>query len=347
MTYSRVALCLLLAFHAPAVLAKCEPVPQPVVRVSLPSRYTDGSATRSEIDEAENARVNAILAPVDKYVSLLARQTSDALRLARDKEPEKARVLADCVMIGLAAWAKADALSRLNSVNARLAIPSRIGGAAFAYALAAPLASRNEARNKDVRRWLVARAGDTVKFFDDPKTPPRASRNNLRMWAALAVLRIGLTTKDAALTSWSEMSFRKALCTANADGSLPLEMERGPLALHYQLHATAPIVIGVALLQAEGGRDLRKTCNNAASRIVNFTATAIRKPAIASARAGVQQKRITGLSSVEGFELAWIPAWQTLGLSPDLKNYAPAKLNLSNSKLGGNQTLIWEKAKKP
>ena len=324
--------------------AKCVPTPVPVVSVDLPSRYEDGSKTRSEIDEAANAQVNKVLEPVDEFVSVLARQTTDALRLAKIGEREKAQLLADCVMAGLERWAKANALSRLTSVNARLAIPSRVAGAAFAYALASPLASRKEAQRKAISAWLVRQANETVKFFDDPKTPPRAARNNLRMWAALSVLRTGLTVKDNSLVKWSEDSFRRTLCTASKDGSMPLEMERGPLALHYQLYATQPLVVGVALLKANG-KDLSKICNNALQRIVGFTLDAIDDPGLASTRAGVVQKRPRGKSSLQAHELAWIPAWQSLGLSPSLKGYAPSKMTLSNSKLGGNQTLIWEKPK--
>jgi poly(beta-D-mannuronate) lyase len=324
--------------------AKCEPTPEPVVSVDLPSRYEDGSRTRSEIDEAANAHVNEVLEPVDKFVSILARQTTDALRLAKSGEQEKARVFADCVLAGLDRWAKADALSRLTSVNARLAIPSRMAGAAFAYALTSPLASRNESRRKSISAWLLRRANDTVKFFDDSKTPPRAAQNNLRTWGALTVLRTGLSTNEVKLVRWSEASFRRTLCTANKDGSLPLEMERGPLALHYQIHAIGPLVVGVALLKASG-RDISKVCDNALQRVVGFTLDAIDDPALASAHAGVPQKQKRGKSSLEGHELAWIPAWQSLGLSPNLKSYAPAKMTLSNSKLGGNQTLVWEKPK--
>lgn len=339
-------LSLLAVLGQPALpaLAECATIPNPVVSVNLPSRYETGSSSRSEIDEAANAQVNKVLAPVDAFVSVLARQTTDALRLARLKEGDKARVMADCVMDGLETWAKANALSKLDSVNAKLAIPSRLAGMAFAYGLAAPLATRDAAQRKAIGGWLVKRAGDTMKFFDDPKTPPRAARNNLRMWAALSVLRTGIDAKDKVLISWGRSSFRQALCTANEDGSLPLEMQRGPLALHYQIHALQPLVVGVALLRAEGA-DLSKECNNALTRIVKFTLAAVNKPALASAHAGVPQKGITGKASLEAFELAWIPAWQSLGLSPSLKGYAPAKMVLSNSKLGGNQVEIWEKRK--
>jgi poly(beta-D-mannuronate) lyase len=344
MNLIRLSILALLGLPAAAAHAECAKIPNPVISIELPSRYETGSTTRSEIDEAANALVNEVLKPVDTFVSVLARQTTDALRLARLKEADKARVMADCVMVGLERWAKANALSKQGTLNAKLAVPSRLAGIAFAYGLAAPLATRNPERTKVIGAWLVKRANETVKFFDDPKTPPRAARNNLRMWAALSVLRTGINAKDKVLVRWAENSFRGTLCTANKDGSLPLEMERGPLALHYQLHAIQPLVVGVALLRGEGF-DLRKTCDNALARIVGFTLAAVDKPALASAHAGVPQKRKPGKASLEAFELAWIPAWQTLSLSPNLKNYPPPKMVLSNSKLGGNQVEIWEKRK--
>jgi poly(beta-D-mannuronate) lyase len=320
--------------------AQCVTVPAPVISVDLPSRYAQDDKTRSAIDEAANARVNEGLAPVDDFVAVLARQTTDALRLARLGEGEKARLMADCVLAGLERWAASDALSQLDSLNAKQSIPSRLGGAAFAYGLAAPLATRDPARSKVIGGWLVERATATMAFFDDPKTSTRTARNNLRMWAALSVLRTGIDARDKSLIGWAEASFRRALCEAHADGSLPHEMSRGSLALHYQLHAMQPLVVGVALLRLEG-IDLRQTCDNALTRIVMFTLAAVDMPALATAHAGERQKRITGRASLEGFHLAWIPAWQSLSLSPALDGYAPAGMVLSNSRLGGDQVEIW------
>jgi poly(beta-D-mannuronate) lyase len=336
-----ISLSLLALLGDPAAsFARCATIPNPVISVNLPSRYETGSSTRSEIDEAANAQVNKVLEPVDSFVSVLARQTTDALRLARLGEGDKARLMADCVLEGLERWAASNALSQLDSLNAKQSIPSRLGGAAFAYGLAAPLATRDPARSKVIGGWLAARAAATMAFFDDPKTSARTARNNLRMWAALSVLRTGIDARDQAQVSWAEASFRQALCDANADGSLPLEMTRGSLALHYQLHAIQPLVVGVALLRQEG-IDLRQSCDNALTRIVMFTLAAVDMPVLAAAHAGERQKRITGRASLQGFQLAWIPAWQSLSLSPALDGYAPAGMYLSNSRLGGDQVEIW------
>ncbi|TAG27193.1 MAG: hypothetical protein EAZ40_04160 [Rhodobacterales bacterium] len=250
--------------------------------------------------------------------------------------------MADCVLEGLESWAASNALSQLDSLNARQSVPSRLAGAAFAYGLAAPLATPDPVRGRVIVGWLKHRAAATMAFFDDLKTSARTARNNLRLWAALSVMRTGIDTHDTALIGWGEASFRQALCAANADGSLPLEMSRGSLALHYQLHAVQPLVVGVALLQQEG-IDLRRTCDDALTRIVMFTLAAVDLPALAAAHAGERQKRITGRASLQGFQLAWIPAWQSLSLSPTLDSYAPAGMVLSNSRLGGDQGEVWGK----
>ncbi|TAG19558.1 MAG: hypothetical protein EAZ40_10540, partial [Rhodobacterales bacterium] len=124
------SLLAMLGLPVAGAVAQCVPVPESVISVDVPSRYAQGDKTRSEIDEAANARVNEGLAPVDDFVALLARQTTNALRLARLGEGAKARIMADCVLEGLERWAASNALSQLDSLNARQSVPSRLAGAA-------------------------------------------------------------------------------------------------------------------------------------------------------------------------------------------------------------------------
>lgn len=337
--------------------AECDPVAAPVVELTHGSRYQDDSATRSDFDEEANAEVDAALAPIDTFIEDLARQTGRALEAATD-DPDKARFQADCVLTAIATWAGAEALSDLGTLNARLSSPSRIGGIAFAWALARPLATPDPAREAAISGWMTRRATDVMATFDDADTPPRSARNNLRAWGSLAVLRIGLTTGDAASVAWADAGLREMLCTANPDGSLPLEMERGPLAVHYQLHALTPLVLGSALLKdappvvdslpdATGAEDpaprppLATACDGALARVVTFTRAAVEDPGLAEPLAGAVQDIEPGMDRLKSYERAWIPAWQSLGLAPDLSGFLEEDAPLSNSKIGGNQRRIY------
>jgi poly(beta-D-mannuronate) lyase len=340
-----VAICVsMLAFSAHAEDAvpedeACFAAPDPVVNIALPSRYRDDSKTRSDIDEKANAAVNAALKPVDAFVTDLARSSNRALRQATDAEPDAAARDADCVLDRIAGWAKADALSGLDSLGAKMAIPSRVGGIAFAYALSDPLATRDADRQAVIEGWLRARATQTMAFFET-EAPPRAAKNNLRAWAGLAVTRIGLTLGDEDMVAWGAATAELVACSANADGSLPLEMERGALALHYHLHAVGPLVATAALLEPTG-MDLFNACDRAIPRAVAFAVAALENPELAAVHAGEAQSFSKDGEPPEAFEVAWIAPYLLYQADDTVAALGATFDVLANSKLGGDQALVW------
>ncbi len=68
-------------------------------------------------------------------------------------------------------------------------------GLAFAHAKVAPLAP-DDPRHAEINGWLAGRMKASMTFFDKD-APPRASKNNLRAWAALAAARMGASTPRA------------------------------------------------------------------------------------------------------------------------------------------------------
>lgn len=311
----------------------CPPAPAPVVTLDHGSRYAAQDDSRSEFDAASNADVNAQLAPVDDFIAALAGVANIAAARGTD-----AQAAADCVLAQLARWARAGALGDLGTMNAQLSAPSRIAGLAFAYAQAQPLLPRSADRAA-VERWLAARAAATMAYFDRD-APPKASRNNLRAWAALAVARVGLTLGDDAMIRWADASVRRVVCAAAPDGSLPLEMARQDLALHYQLHAVGPLVVTAALLQPRG-HDLFAACDGAIPRTVGFVLAAFDDPGLVKGIAGRTQSFFTGKDDLRGFEMAWAAAYLSLFDDPALAAFVDGFGDLANSKLGGRQALLW------
>lgn len=310
----------------------CPAGTDPVVSLGFGSRYTADSRNRSDFDEASDRAVTAALKPIDDFINDLARLT-DRLNDPETK-PEAAREAAECVVALILPWAEADALSDLKTQGANLSAPSRAGGIAFAYGAA--ITARPDLANPGIEDWLAARARQTMTFFDT-EAPPRASQNNLRAWAGLAVTQIGLILDDPALIDWGAGSAELVACTAAPDGSLPNEMWRGRLALHYQLHAVGPLVLTAALLP---DRDLFAICDQAIPRIVRFTLAGLKDPAPVEALTGKAQS-VGGKKQPRGFELAWLPAYLRFNPDPDLAARISGIEKLGNSKLGGDQRLLW------
>ena len=311
----------------------CAKVPEPVISLNHGSRYSAGDSSRSDFDQTSNDDVNAQLKPVDDFISDLANAANRALSTPTDQQ-----VASACVLSGLVVWAKADGLSKLETMNAQLSAPSRLAGFAFAYAQVKPFLHEADDQAQ-VERWLSDRAEATITYFDSD-APKNASKNNLRAWAALAVGRVGITLERTDMMAWAESSVRLVICQAAPDGSLPLEMARNDLALHYQLHAVAPVVVTAALLQGQG-YDLFVACDRAIHRAVEFVLAAFENPAMVEQKTGYAQSYFDGSENLRGFELAWAEAYLNAFNSPAVADFVAEYRPLGNSKLGGRQSLVW------
>jgi len=315
--------------------AVCVQAPEPVVSLSYGSRYTEESEDRSDLDEKSNAEVEEALGPVDDFIVDLAR----AANRAQAGEDDAAEA-ADCLVDAVHAWAEADALSRLESMNAQISVPSRLGGIAMAYLQAKPHATTlDPARQEVIETWLQDRALATMAFFDT-EAPTNASRNNLRAWAGLAAAAVGRSTGNDEILDWAGGTVELVACQADEDGALPLEMARGPRALHYQIHAVGPLVVSAALL-AEDGRDLFSACDGALHRIVDFVPNAFEDPALVNDKAGEEQTFFQGDEELRGFELAWAEAYLSRFEDASLAAFVEGYRPLANSKFGGAQGLLW------
>lgn len=318
--------------------ADCARAPGPVIELDFDSRYSDSSDTRSELDLESAAEAEEALAPIDDFLRDLVEEANSALKAG----PEGAGP-ADCVLSRVSDWARADALSDLGSETANLTIGSRLAGFALVLMQVAPHATNNTDR-EEVEAWLSRRVAEQMRFWEED-APPGARQGNLRAWAALAASATSATTGDPVPRAWATWSTSYVLCTADEDGSLPQEMRRGRLALQYQLHATAPLVLTTLLLERQG-ISLSGSCQGALDRVVGFVLDDVQTGQRTQAITGEVQSFFDGSDTIEEFHLAWLEAYLNLGgaWSDEANALADEHRPLSYSKLGGNQTLLWQRS---
>lgn len=311
----------------------CFDYPPPVVSLDFGSRYEDGSATRSEIDKVSNAEVNKALKPIDRFIQLLAKQSNEVRKTPQTQDDTKR-----CALEALDRWAQANALSDMKTMNAKLAVPSRIGGIAIAYAQLDP-STLDPATRQRIDTWLLQRAEATMTFFDED-APTKASRNNLRAWAALAVTQIGISQNNRLLVDWALATNETMVRDAGEDGSLPLEMGRAKYALHYQIHAVAPLVVSTALL-CEAGYGARDLTLDNLKKVVAFTLSATADPTIVEEITSHRQTIDPGLEQ-NNEKIAWLEPYLALVGDGELSEKVDALRPFLNSKLGGNLTEIYK-----
>ena len=315
---------------------ECGAAPEPVASLSYGSRYAEDSESRSELDEAANAEADDALRPVDDFL----RDLTEAANLVfRDKTDTEA--VANCVVGQIATWAEAGALGDLQSDTSNLTIGSRLAG--FGLVLLQVLPHTTEkAEVAQIKTWLAGLMQTQMLFWEE-QAPKGARQGNLRAWAALAGSTAAEILDDPVMRGWAAWSVSYVLCKADADGSLPQEMSRGKFALKYQLHAIAPLVVSMLLLDRQGIA-LKDTCDGAIARIVGFAVDDLDSGKATAQITGKEQSFFDGSDKVEGFHLAWLEAYLLLDPARDRKklnalaeDYRP----LSYSKLGGNQSIIW------
>ncbi|MEP3348062.1 MAG: alginate lyase family protein [Litoreibacter sp.] len=313
----------------------CQTPVEPVVSLNFGSRYKDESVSRSDIDEEGNAAVNAALAPIEQFLRDLASMANEVTAGGADQAAQ-----ADCVIEQLNVWAEADAFSDLGTITANFAIGARLAGFAMVYRQVAPYSSDSAAR-ATIEAWLGRRATQQMAFWEEDATAG-AKTGNLRAWATLAINLTGEIRDDPVALRWSAWSMTYLQCQALEDGSLPQEMRRGKYALHYQLHAIAPMVLTTRLLEDQGFSILG-VCDNALDRIVEYALNDLADGSASEAYSGKQQSYFDGSQDLRSFQLAWIEAYLTLSPNPELDTFADSYRPLEHSKLGGDQALLWRK----
>lgn len=330
---------LVVYFGFPSVLQSsdfdCGIYTEPIIDVNYASRYSDGSITRSNYDEQSNAHVNHVLKPIDDFGRDLISLSNIAIRHENKRDKNTY-----CVVDKIYQWAKADALRGQNTIIVKMTIPPRYGIIAMAMA---QLGIQNDARFAEkhavIKDWLQRRTYETIIFFET-KASGSVPRANLRGWAALAVTQVGLLYDNQPLIRWGISSNQYILSFIDDDGSHPDEMRRGQLALHYQLHATAPISTSSALLVKAGFKKglayLPKL-----KQMVDFTIAALKDPRLVEAKFNIKQTITGGIDSIKPSMLAWVESYLSIicnaQLDKDIKPLRP----LSNSKLGGNLTHLY------
>ncbi len=311
----------------------CAAAPAAVISLDYQSRYVADDQNRAEIDPEREADVLSALKPLDAFVDALAFGTNELYQgPARDRIAR-----ATCLVDQLAAWARADALSDVSSETAQLTVGSRYSAFAMVLWQTLPYASDHPERDK-VLKWLEKRIEAQIVFW--ASAPSGARIGNLRAWAALAAAAVAEQTGRVDFRDWAEASIGDVMCTAEADGSLPQEMSRGRFALHYQLHAIAPLVTASVMLERQGVR-ASAMCDGALHRIVYFAMSDLADGSKTAAKVGEPQSLFDGTNYVTSFQLAWLEAYMLLKTNETLEATAEALRPLSYSKLGGNQTEIW------
>jgi poly(beta-D-mannuronate) lyase len=140
-----------------------------------------------------------------------------------------------------------------------------------------------------IQMWFGKLAMRVRNFFDEEvrRNGPERENNHL-YWAGLAAAAAGIAENNADDFHWGMVAYQMGVELIQPDGALAAEMDRGQMALHYNLYALAPLVM-LAELGEANGLDLYAEENGAIHRLVNFCLAGLEDPTILEKRTGVKQ----------------------------------------------------------
>lgn len=207
---------------------------------------------------------------------------------------------ASCVGRLLAGFAGSAALTEAGSSNQSVYVQGwMLGALAISHLKVRPSGTLDLERDGLIQAWLARLAEQQIAYYT-PRSEKVDGRNNHRYWAGLAVMAAGVASSRADLLHWGTQSIRIGLAQITPEGTLPLELERKRLALHYHLFAAAALVTA-AELAMPNGINLYAERDGALTRLVRRALAGINDPSFFTAASGIDQQRARDRA-----DLAWL-----------------------------------------
>jgi poly(beta-D-mannuronate) lyase len=247
------------------------------------------------------------------------------------------RAAAACVYSLLDAAAKADAWAGTMPHNQGVYDQNwMLSGTAIPYLKVRNSGVGTPEQDAEIQKWFMHVAAQVRSYFDEKHFHSNSDAwNNHEYWAGLAIASQGIANNDKDAFKWGMAAYSQGMDSIEPDGSLPAEMNRAGMALHYQIYALEPLVMLAELAEANG-IDMYGQKKGAIHRLVNFDVAAMQDPAMIAKRTGVEQnvtlpfrgqdigwavpyvKRFPNAQLSEWIAKApWTGSWQWGGMPPD------------------------------
>jgi len=170
---------------------------------------------------------------------------------------------------------------------------------------------------KRIADWLKKLAEENRKYYEHKRERPGPSdaHNNHLYWAGFAIAAAAIAANDRGLFNWAVAAYKEGVGDISAEGTLPMEMDRGQMALHYHLYALAPLIM-LAEFGEANGLDLYAERNFAIKKLIARCVAGLEDPSF------FQQQ--TGVAQVIDPQIA---AWQISWAQPYTRRFPDAQIS--------------------
>ncbi|VUD58807.1 Polysaccharide lyase [Thalassocella blandensis] len=227
--------------HEDVAGVDCPDYIEPTITFNAGSMYCEEDDTRSTICEENQEQYEQEKEDVDNFVEILAELSSTYL-----KDPTPSPYLTTCFVKHVDHWAKNNALGAYPQPTnqgeyIRFRTLTRVSELYLMFEDEINRCDWCLTKTPRIFRWFKTLADGTISHFIAKADADSASANH-RYWGGLASLNVGIITGDSKYFDWARESFMVGIYQIENDGSLPLEMKRGDMALAYHFYAAAPLI---------------------------------------------------------------------------------------------------------
>lgn len=218
----------------------------PLINLQFPSIYKTGDSTSSIIDPVKQAQYNAMIDSVFAYEKSVTQMANRYIR-SKPARPE----IALCVQDWIYSWANGGAIMGPGTRNGEYVRKWVLGSAASAWLQIRGEKALDPAKSQRIIYWMK-RVANMAKADFMREVDTRGHQNNHLYWAAWGVGMAAIATDSVSLFSWAVRRTQIGLRQIQADGTLPLELERRSRAYEYHLYAAQPLYYMAEAAYANG-----------------------------------------------------------------------------------------------
>jgi poly(beta-D-mannuronate) lyase len=303
----------------------CPSAPQLPHDFGTNSYYTDSH--HSVIDPNLKKRYEDSVAGVDDF-------SRDVVKAADAFQTQGSRAAAQCVASLLASAARQKALAgNMDGHQASYVQGWNLGAWAVAYLKIRGSGVVPSEQASDITKWMKKLAEENRDYYEKKRGHSGASDayNNHLYWAGFAVAAAAIANNDRNLFRWGMDDYKQGVRDIQQDGTLPMEMDRGQMALHYHLYALAALMI-LAELGEANGLDLYAERDFAIKRLIARCIGGIEDPSFFQQRTGVQQ---VTTAEIEPWQISWAQAYTRRFPDPKISALLAKASRLNYTMLGG------------
>jgi poly(beta-D-mannuronate) lyase len=303
----------------------CPPAPQLPHDFATNSYYTDSH--HSIIDPALKKKYEESVATVEDFSRAVVK-AADAYQTAGS------RAAAQCASALLENAAKQKTLAgKMDGHQAYYVQGWNLGSWAVAYLKIRGSGVVSSEQSREILPWLKKLAKDNRGYYEGKRhhSGPSDAHNNHLYWAGFAISAAAIANNDRSLFGWSVDAYREGVDDIRADGTLPMEVDRGQMALHYHLYALAPLVM-LAEFGEANGLDLYAERDYAIKRLVARSIAGLEDSTFFQQRTGVSQ---VTTSEIEAWEIGWAQPYARRFPEPKLSELMSRAVRLNYTSWGG------------